>query len=92
MGPLTEQAGIRVLLHEQGSMIFPFEEGFSVSPGMSTSVGIKKVRETFWTNWPLMIDDLEICNLDILLKFNLYKYMYEFILLSGSNFNVYIYL
>ena len=47
VGPLTRQAGIRVLLHEQGSMIFPVEEGFSVSPGISTSVGIKKVRETF---------------------------------------------
>ena len=47
VGPLTVQAGIRVLLHEQGSMIFPFEEGFSVSPGISTSVGIKKVREAF---------------------------------------------
>ena len=48
VGPLTEQAGIRVLLHEQGSMIFPFEEGFSVSPGISTSVGIKKVRKAFY--------------------------------------------
>ena len=43
VGPLTEQAGVRVLLHQQGSMIFPFERGFSVSPGMSASVGIKKV-------------------------------------------------
>ena len=64
VGPLTEQAGIRVLLHEQGSMIFPFEEGFSVSPGISTSVGIKKVRETFQlllsTLDELAIDGLEI--------------------------------
>ena len=45
LGPLTVEAGIRVLLHGQGEMVFPFEEGFSVSPGMSTSVGIKKVRK-----------------------------------------------
>ena len=56
IGPLTDQAGIRVLLHDQGSMIFPFEEGFSVSPGISTSVGIKKVRKAFqiydFVPWP----------------------------------------
>ena len=46
IGPLTVEAGVRVLLHGQGHMIFPFEEGFSVSPGMSTSVGIKKVSKT----------------------------------------------
>ena len=46
VGPLTDQAGVRVLLHGQGSMTFPFEEGFSASPGVSTSIGIKKVRET----------------------------------------------
>jgi hypothetical protein len=45
IGALTVEAGIRVLLHGQGHMIFPYEEGFSVSPGMSTSVGIKKVSE-----------------------------------------------
>jgi len=45
LGPLTVEAGIRVLLHGQGEMVFPFEEGFSVSPGMSTSVWIKKVRK-----------------------------------------------
>ena len=63
IGPLTDQAGIRVLLHDQGSMIFPFEEGFSVSPGISTSVGIKKVRKAFqicdfavpWPNYLLLL-------------------------------------
>ena len=33
-------------------MIFPFEEGFSVSPGISTSVGIKKVGELVISNMP----------------------------------------
>ena len=48
IGPLSPDAGVRVLLHGQGQMIFPYEEGFSVSPGVSTSVGIKKVRETLF--------------------------------------------
>ena len=34
---------MRVVLHEQGVMRFPFEEGFSVAPGMATSVGLIKV-------------------------------------------------
>lgn len=44
IGALTVEAGIRVLLHDQGHMTFPYEEGFSVSPGMATSVGIKKTQ------------------------------------------------
>ena len=43
IGPLTIEAGVRVLLHAQGEMPFPLERGFSVSPGMATSVGMKKV-------------------------------------------------
>ena len=50
IGALTVEAGIRVLLHDHGHMTFPYEEGFSVSPGMATSVGIKKVRSTPATN------------------------------------------
>jgi hypothetical protein len=44
LGELTEEAGVRVVLHEPGAMPFPYEEGFSVAPGMATSVGITKVR------------------------------------------------
>ena len=40
---LTDEAGVRVVLTEQGRMPFPFDEGFSVPTGFSTSVGIKKV-------------------------------------------------
>ncbi|XP_028408123.1 degenerin deg-1-like [Dendronephthya gigantea] len=40
IGELTEEAGVRVVLHEPGVMRFPFEEGFSVAPGMATSVGL----------------------------------------------------
>jgi hypothetical protein len=35
---------VRVLLHEPGAMPFPFEEGFSIAPGMATSIGLTKVR------------------------------------------------
>ncbi|XP_028408122.1 amiloride-sensitive sodium channel subunit gamma-like [Dendronephthya gigantea] len=42
VGELTEEAGVRVVLHEQGVMRFPFEEGFSVAPGMATSVGLTR--------------------------------------------------
>ena len=39
------EAGVRVLLHDQGVMPFPYEKGFSVTPGMATSIGFKKVSE-----------------------------------------------
>ncbi|CAB3999173.1 amiloride-sensitive sodium channel subunit alpha-like, partial [Paramuricea clavata] len=42
LGELTEEAGVRVLLHEPGAMPFPFEEGFSIAPGMATSIGLTK--------------------------------------------------
>ena len=40
---LTEEAGVRVVLTDQTRMPFPFDEGFSVPTGFSTSVGVKKV-------------------------------------------------
>lgn len=40
---LTDEAGVRVVLTDQARMPFPFDEGFSVPTGFSTSVGIKKV-------------------------------------------------
>ena len=42
---LTDEAGVRVVLTDQARMPFPFEEGFSVPTGFSTSVGIRKVIE-----------------------------------------------
>ncbi|XP_028408120.1 amiloride-sensitive sodium channel subunit alpha-like [Dendronephthya gigantea] len=42
IGELSHEAGVRVALHEQGVMHFPFEEGFSVAPGMVTSVGLSR--------------------------------------------------
>lgn len=43
IGPLADGAGVRVLLHRQGLVNFPYTEGFSISPGTSTSVAINKV-------------------------------------------------
>ncbi len=40
---LTDEAGVRVVLTDQSRMPFPFDEGFSVPTGFSTSVGVKKV-------------------------------------------------
>ena len=45
IGALTQGAGVRVTLHEQGVMPFPYEDGFSVAPGMATSVGLRKVSQ-----------------------------------------------
>ena len=44
IGSLSQGAGVRVTLHEQGTMPFPYEEGFNVNPGMSTYVGLRKVQ------------------------------------------------
>ena len=43
IGLLSKQAGIRVAVHDQGVMPFPYEEGFSVAPGTATSVALTKV-------------------------------------------------
>jgi hypothetical protein len=40
---VSDEAGVRVILHDQGMMPFPYLEGFSVSPGTATSVGMQKV-------------------------------------------------
>ncbi|XP_028411225.1 degenerin deg-1-like isoform X2 [Dendronephthya gigantea] len=39
---VSDEAGVRVILHDQGMMPFPYLEGFSVGPGTATSVGIQK--------------------------------------------------
>ena len=42
-GDLTKDAGIRVHIGKPGKVPFPYEKGFSVGPGTSTSVGMRKV-------------------------------------------------
>ena len=41
----TEEAGIRVVISDQGIMPFPDEQGFSVPTGFSTTVGIRRVSK-----------------------------------------------
>ena len=45
-GELTKDAGIRVDIGKPGKVPFPYEKGFSVGPGTSTSVGMRKVVNT----------------------------------------------
>ncbi|XP_070580901.1 amiloride-sensitive sodium channel subunit alpha-like [Ptychodera flava] len=40
---VTESAGVRVLVHPQSIMPFPEDNGFSISPGRESSVGLRKV-------------------------------------------------
>ena len=40
---LADTAGIRLLVHEKDRMPFPEDEGITVSPGHSTSIGLRKV-------------------------------------------------
>lgn len=41
---LSHSAGARVAIHDQNSVSFPDEEGINVLPGISTSVGVRRVR------------------------------------------------
>ncbi|KAK2566968.1 Amiloride-sensitive sodium channel subunit alpha [Acropora cervicornis] len=41
---LTQEAGVRVLLTPQRVIPFPVDEGFTVSPGFSTSVGLRQLQ------------------------------------------------
>ena len=43
IGQLTQEAGMRVLISKQGEFPSPLEKGFSISPGYSTSVGMRQV-------------------------------------------------
>ena len=40
---LSQEAGVRVLLTDERSIPFPVDEGFTVSPGFATSIGLRKV-------------------------------------------------
>lgn len=46
---LSHTAGARVVIHNQGEMPFPDEEGINLAPGFSTSIGVRRV-ETFFTS------------------------------------------
>lgn len=43
---ISQEAGVRVLLTPQRSIPFPDDEGFTVSPGFATSIGLRKVGNT----------------------------------------------
>ncbi len=43
LGELTEEAGIRVDISEQGEMPFPLEKGMSLAPGYATMIGLQRV-------------------------------------------------
>ena len=40
---ISESAGVRILIHNQMTMPFVEDQGFSLSPGTDVSVGMKKV-------------------------------------------------
>ncbi|XP_020626896.1 degenerin mec-4-like isoform X4 [Orbicella faveolata] len=41
---LSQEAGVRVLLTAERSITFPVDEGFTVSPGFATSIGLRKLK------------------------------------------------
>ena len=51
---LSHSAGARIAIHDQNSLSFPDEEGINVLPGISTSVGVRRVRAAllFLTHGP----------------------------------------
>lgn len=55
---LSDTAGARVVVHDQGQMPFPNNEGYSVLPSRSTSFGIRRVSlkaaALTWLNGPLL--------------------------------------
>lgn len=49
-GPLAQEAGVRLTVHDQSRMPFPEDEGISVMPGRQTYVGVKRVC-CYTGNW-----------------------------------------
>jgi len=41
---LTEEAGIKVVVHDQRAMPFPNHDGLSTSPGQVNNIAVKMVR------------------------------------------------
>ncbi|XP_022808058.1 amiloride-sensitive sodium channel subunit alpha-like isoform X3 [Stylophora pistillata] len=54
IGSLTQEAGVRIDISDQGEMPFPLEKGLSLAPGYATSIGMRKVvikrSDPFWNN------------------------------------------
>jgi len=40
---VSQAAGARIVMHNQGEMPFPDEDGINLVPGFSTSVGVRRV-------------------------------------------------
>ena len=40
---VSQAAGARIVIHNQGEMPFPDEDGINLVPGFSTSVGVRRV-------------------------------------------------
>lgn len=68
VGELTKDAGIRVYIGEPGKVPFPYEKGLSVGPGSATSVGMKKVKNTYFMSGNLIADLLSFISS---VKFNI---------------------
>ena len=43
---LATEAGVKVVIHDRGSMPFPEDAGMSIIPGRSTSIGLRKVSHS----------------------------------------------
>lgn len=43
MPELSHSAGARVVIHDQDGVSFPDEEGMNALPGVSTSIGVRRV-------------------------------------------------
>ena len=43
IGPLSHSAGVRVIIHNRTTMPFPAEQGFTISPGEITYIGMVEV-------------------------------------------------
>ena len=41
---MTDTTGLKVVIHHQNDMPFPFDEGIIVSPGFTTEIAISRVR------------------------------------------------
>ena len=68
---LATEAGIKVLIHQRGTMPFPEDQGITIMPGRSTSVGIKQVgKKKCQKKKDLSINDKikqhDLCKLNIL--------------------------
>ena len=57
---LSNEAGMRIMIHPRGTYPFPEDQGFSIPPGYKTSVGLKKVSISFPSINDLLksVDDL----------------------------------